>query len=106
MGRIDEILKTEYSDDFDQKRKHAMVLSYDKYGKAGLQDGNMNFDPSDIFNKFFGSSFGASFGNPFGTSFGSSFGTSFENIFGTSFGSSSNSYKNSSKNQQRKTKDV
>ena len=81
----------------EEKRK-----KYDKYGKAGLQDGNMNFDPSDIFNKFFGSSFGTSFKNPFGTSFG----TSFENIFGTSFGSSSNSYKNSSKNQQRKTKDV
>lgn len=36
MSRLEEILKTEYSADFDEKRKRAMVTSYDKYGKASL----------------------------------------------------------------------
>lgn len=31
---IDEILKTEYSDDFDSKRKKCVAMSYFKYGSA------------------------------------------------------------------------
>ena len=30
------VLKTEYNEDFDQKRKNSMEVSYYKYGKASL----------------------------------------------------------------------
>lgn len=36
MNSVEGILKTEYSDDFDEKRKHAMIMSFYKYGKASL----------------------------------------------------------------------
>lgn len=32
---FDKILKTEYSEDFDKKRKNSMVMSYYKYGPMG-----------------------------------------------------------------------
>lgn len=32
--RYDEVLRTEYSEDFDTKRKRAMVMSFYKYGVA------------------------------------------------------------------------
>ena len=35
-NKINNILKSEYSKEFDEKRKRAMVTSYYKYGKAAL----------------------------------------------------------------------
>jgi len=34
MNNPEQVLKTEYSESFDEKRKNAMVVSFHKYGPA------------------------------------------------------------------------
>ena len=43
-SKIERILKTEYSKDFDEKRKQAVVVSYYKYGKVKDNFGLENVD--------------------------------------------------------------
>lgn len=44
LVKIDKILKTEYSEEFDKKRKNAICVSYYKYGpsKQNFKDGSVD----------------------------------------------------------------
>ena len=45
MKRPDEVLKTEYSEEFDTLRKNRVVQSYFKYGPAHINFGDQLVDP-------------------------------------------------------------
>jgi len=51
MPIVDEILKTEYSKDFDEKRKLLMCQSFYKYGHVRLNFANDNVDAIVVLEK-------------------------------------------------------
>ena len=42
MNEIDEILKGEYSEEFDRKRKNRVAVSYYKYGPSDRKSTRLN----------------------------------------------------------------